>query len=452
MREIDRSRIIAAQTCPRSRWLGYEIFGKGLQRIRKSLPLQFGSAFHEGAELLLAGDVEGAVQKAHQFLTEQFEAQQIGFDGETPTDVVKAMEYGREEQIALAEALIRGWAAFEMESFLDAFEVIEVEREGRATLKEGMNYNLLYSLPANDAQKAEGIESVDYYSASGSGEELVLLFRPDALVREKASGDLFVVSWKTCATFGKRNVDQSRHDQQSISEVWGIQNAQCEDEGCDHHGTSHGCNNPKKIEGVLYKWIVKGRRTLDDWDGLYKQDSPLIYGWMKLGQSPEDADWSWKYSWSDPDEVNEKTGRAVGHKLGKGWKKVPIWREYPGGVKQWIADLAAQRINPRHQNALESTFPQATPVERRADEVQSWKRQIIHQELDIANKIKTVEAADEESRGEILDLLFPQYSHSCHSYSGCSFIPICWEGVKAEPGELYQIRVPNHVESKEEEC
>src|SRR5271157_6390659 len=102
----DRSRILAQQQCPRQRFYAYHHLGTGIQRIRKSLPLQFGSAFHEGAELLLSGDVEWAVKKAHQFLNEQFEAHQVGFDGEIPADAAAAMAYGREEQMALAEALL----------------------------------------------------------------------------------------------------------------------------------------------------------------------------------------------------------------------------------------------------------------------------------------------------------------------------------------------------------
>ena len=46
--DTDRSRIIAHQRCPRERYLAYHLNGVGIQRIRKSLPLQFGSAFHEG--------------------------------------------------------------------------------------------------------------------------------------------------------------------------------------------------------------------------------------------------------------------------------------------------------------------------------------------------------------------------------------------------------------------
>src|SRR5271154_1106820 len=99
----------------------------------------------------------------------------------------------------------------------------------------------------------------------------------------------------------------------------------------------------QKIEGVIYKWIVKGQRRKDDWTGLYMQGSHLIYGWRKLGSSADDAEWSWSYEWKGED-VNPKTGKLVTYKLGKGWQKVAIWREYPGGVKQWVNDLSANQI------------------------------------------------------------------------------------------------------------
>jgi hypothetical protein len=195
------------------------------------------------------------------------------------------------------------------------------------------------------------------------------------------------------------------------------------------------------VEGVLYKIAVKGQRRKDNWDGLYKQSSHLIYGWKKLGNGGGDeAEWSWAYEF-------EKEDGSGSSRLGKGWKKVPIWREYPGGVKQWIEDLSKNQIFPRHIDALQAIFPQSLPVERRRDEVESWVRQTVAQEGRIAENLIDL---DESMLGfdEELDKRFPQHTHSCHSYSGCSFIPVCWEGVKAEVGELYQIRSANHPEGK----
>ncbi len=396
--EVDRSRIIAYQRCPRERFLGYHIHGKGLQRKAKSLPLQVGSAFHEGAELLLANDIEGAVKRATGYLQKAFAEKGVGLDGEEQTDA--SLLYSAQEQMALSEALIRAWGLERLEEFLQTFEVVEVEKEGRAELAP----------------------------------DLTLMFRPDALVRDRLSGDLYVVSWKTAASYGKRTLQQCRTDMQSMSEVWGIEASS---------------NDAPRIEGTLYLFIVKGKRQFDepwgDQPGQWKQNTHLLYAWKNVKpKSDDDEMWSWSFKWTD------ETG---GHSLGKGWKKVSVWDNYPGGTKAWIEDLHNRSIFPRHVDPFESVFPQSLPVERRADEVERWKRQVVAQELDVAAKVADIESLVLEDRSleETLDIHFPQYTHSCSAYSGCSFIDICHHGVPAEPGELYQIRSANHPESEEEE-
>lgn len=178
-----RSEIIDVQHCPRKAWYGQFFGGTGIQRKRTRLPLVFGSAFHVGAEKLLTGDVEGAVAAAHLYLELAFSNEAIDIE---QTEVAYAIG----EQKAIAEGLIRGWWARSGEAFLRDFEVIEVEQEGEAELAPNM----------------------------------VLQFRPDAIVRERLSGDLYIVSWKTASTFGPWTMNQCQTDVQSMSEVWGWEN------------------------------------------------------------------------------------------------------------------------------------------------------------------------------------------------------------------------------------
>ena len=207
--EVDRSRIISYQQCPRQRFLAYHAHGKGLQRKAKALPLIVGSAFHEGAESLLHGDIETACYRAIKYLADAFKGKGVGFDGEEATDAT--LVYSAQEQVALAEGLIRAWGLSQLPQFLETFEVIEVEKEGRAILSYGVgnvgkddpNYQVLWK--------------------GSNSDDLTLMFRPDALVRDKLSGDLYVVSWKTASMYGKRTLQQCRTDMQSISEVWGVE-------------------------------------------------------------------------------------------------------------------------------------------------------------------------------------------------------------------------------------
>lgn len=409
--DIDRSRVLDFQACPRRRYYGHHFNGQGIQPKRKALPLVFGSAFHNAAEVFLTGgDVDEAVAKAHLFLDLTFSMEGVDWNEEKQT------VYGVAEQKAIVEGLIRGWCISQRDQFLETFEVLEVEKEGRADL----------------------------------GQDVTLMFRPDALVREKATGDIYVVSWKTASTFGKWTVDSANIDMQSLSEVWGTkqtlriccdcgksvtEDADCPCEGAISIGSL-------SLEGTLYLFAVKGQRRMDDFLGFKTQRTPLVYGWKKL-ESDEFGihDWSHSFNYVDDEGKNRR--------LGKGWKLVPIWEEYPGGVKQWIADLAANKITPRNVNVFDNVFPQMMPVSRRADEIESWKRQVVSQEGRVRQRVRAIEA---DPTDEVLDREMPQHTARCYDYQHpCSFLPICTRpAVKADPlgSGLFEIRTPNHPSEK----
>jgi hypothetical protein len=401
----------------------------GIQRKTKALPLVFGSAFHEACEVLLGWEREGlgcdsiadapdiAVRKAHKYLDEVFANRAVDLD--MPETQIA---YGIEEQKAIVEGLIRGWWAKDGERFLRDFEVLEVEREGRAVLLPEPYYNM------------------------GEG-DMILMFRPDALVRDRATGDIYIVSWKTASTFGQWTINSINSDMQSMSEVFGAEQTNDVFKGTNPEYA------PMKIEGVLYLFAVKSQRKMDDYLGFKTQRTPLAYAWMKAGATPEDTEWSWKYEW-ETEEINPKTQKPVKTKLGKGWRLVPAWENYPGGVKAWIDDLAANRIAPRHINALESIFPQSMPVSRRADEIESWRRQTVASEKRVQSAVDIVNSVmdNPEAFRIALDEQFPQQTHSCYSYnSQCQFFDICFKpAVAADPmaSGLYSIRISNHPEKE----
>lgn len=254
---------------------------------------------------------------------------------------------------------------------------------------------------------------------------VTLLFRPDALVREKLTGDYYIVSWKTASTFGAYTINSIQTDMQSMSEVFGVEQA-----------------NGIKIEGVLYLFAIKGQRRMDDFLGFKTQDTPLAYCWKKAGVTPDEDEFAWRYKWA-----SEEEGRKF-QQLPKGFRKLPVWEAYPGGVKAWIAALAAREITPRHINPFEAIFPESMPVSRRADEIESWRRQIVSQESRVRQRAKAVEEAHGDE--EVLDREFPQHTQNCYSYnSPCQFFDACFKpAVHADPlgSGLYRIRTANHPE------
>lgn len=202
-----------------------------------------------------------------------------------------------------------------------------------------------------------------------------------------------------------------------------------------------------KIEGVLYLFAVKGQRRQDDYLGFKTQDTPLAYCWKRAGVTPEEDEYAWKYKWQT-EEINSKTGKPISTQLGKGFRKCPVWTEYPGGVKAWIDALTAKEITPRHIDPFEAIFPESLPVSRRADEIESWRRQIVSQESRVKQRVLAVEQANGDE--EVLDREFPQSTARCFDYqSKCSFFDACFTpSVHADPlgSGLYKIRTANHPE------
>lgn len=404
--ETDRSGILSFQKCPRDRYYSRHFGGKGIERLRKSLPLVFGASFHVGTEPLLRGEgIEPAVASALLHLNLAFSVEGVDLEE-------KQTAYAVEEQRAIAEGLLRAWWIEKGERFLEEFEVLSVEEEGRAELAPGV----------------------------------VLMFRPDALVRERASGDLYIVSWKTASTFGAYTVNQIQTDMQSMSEVWGVEQKGYLDVPDIKivGGVAYLEKIPpaRRIEGVLYLFAIKGQRRMDDFLGFKTQDTPLAYGWRKAGVTPEEDEWAWKFKWA-----SEEEGRKF-QQLPKGFRKVPIWSDYPGGVKAWIDALAAREVTPRHINPFEAIFPESMPVSRRADEIESWRRQVVSQESRVKQRAKAVEEAHGDEA--TLDREFPQHTANCYAYnSPCQFFDCCFKpAVHADPlaSGLYRIRTANHPE------
>ncbi len=431
--ETDRSGILSWQKCPRDRFYSRHFAGRGIEKVTKSLPLQFGAAFHEGAEQLMKGKgIEAAVNSALLYLNLAFSVSNIDMgDDNKPSEAIVA--YGIEEQRAIAEGLLRAWWIEKGQQFLEDFEVLEVEQEGRADLRYGTTVTTIDGNTITDRVSNDGI---------------VLMFRPDALVRERLTGDLYIVSWKTASTFGQYTINQINSDMQSMSEVWGVQQGMPDrmDYFAGPNYVHIGSDPLPPIEGVLYLFAVKGQRRMDEFVGFKTQDTPLAYGWKR--DQGTDTEWAWKYKWQDPEEINPKTGKPVWHTLPKGFRKVSIWDNYPGGVAAWIDALAEREVTPRHINPFEAIFPNSLPVSRRADEIESWRRQIVSQEGRIRQRVKAVEEAHGDEA--TLDREFPQHTAHCYAYnSPCQFMPVCFTpSVKADPlaSGLYQIRKSNHPE------
>ena len=286
-----------------------------------------------------------------------------------------------EEQCALVEALIRGFVALRWPRLEREYKVLEVEKEYTLDLGSGVK----------------------------------LMTRLDWLVERKSDKRLYIVNFKTTKEANHFWVKQWPYDMQTISEVLPVE-----------------AERGVKLGGVLIEGLVKGRKSVQyprD-SGNWYHSNVLTWAWRKAGSPPmEEEQWASRYEW-------EEDGRK--RRLGKGWQRVPAWRDYPGGIKAWVEWVLAN-----DPGAAESCFVTIPPILRDEHEIEEWKLAVVNQENEIRTGREAVQADP-----TLLPILFPKHTANgnCVRPSECPFLDCCW-GVSGDDPlgtGRYQRRVPNH--------
>ena len=340
----------------------------------------------------------------------------------------RQQEYTYQEQLALTEQLIRAWAYTELDQLIRRFKVVAVERE----------------------------------IANHLTDSIILLTRVDAELQDRQDDSFFNYSLKTTKWFDERSY---KHDLQGPMEIWGVENHIYESNQGIHNvlDAIERCNDsfiripkmedikkyyqskrqqPKKVSGVKFCYLVKGRWEQDDKfdeNSLWKTKSPLIRGYKNITPSGVEYAHTLYY----PNSEN-KSGKG---RLGKGWEPFDVWTEQGITLDSWCQALLNQTIQPECGDVLRNEVVR-TPIEyfRSEEEINRVINEVGHQESRIAN-------ANPPER--MLNIVFPRYYHSCHYPYDCSYIPICWkESEKGDISEdpigsgLYQIRTPHHEGEK----
>jgi hypothetical protein len=216
--------------------------------------------------------------------------------------------------------------------------------------------------------------------------DLYYMARPDAIIRRRADGAVFVLSDKTTSL-----------NPESFVRIW--------DKAAQNHME---CAAVEQTLGLT----VQGFYT-QGWYKGYKKDktiySPLCYAWCKQGQLGMVADkWSEKYVYGSP-------RRRID--------------EFVGGVAGWIKQLS--------QETITGQFPVAGPISVRRDLVETFSRQVIERECEIvigatASFPQRFQHCDEFSKFR----------------RPCAFKECCWAPtVGRDPlgSGLFRLRMPHHA-------
>jgi len=516
---VDRSRVEEFQHCPRRRYLAYHQDGRGIVPAKKALPLAVGGAVHRGLEVLLTAGAHlytneqphvrdgqevhveympGTWRKVEDAAVTAALADFSAYAGALEVDATEAAalhsklkafdvydvadatiaaemtrdlvvkhqrdfdDYLYQEQSALVEALVRAYARRRLRPLLVEYEVLEVEREGQWQLHapHGINEH-----------------SIAYWGDP----DLWFMSRPDALLRDRTSNQLYLQSFKTTASWDVRKERDAQHDMQGLSEgveverrlaEWweSIQVAKADGCGIRIDGCSQATNDylrdlpaPPRILGIRYEYLLKGDRRRDrDLSARLgvearSQASHLVRGYYNASG---DGSWNWSWDYLKPDAPGEAS-KLYGGK----WKGTPVWESMP--VARWIdmldgaamtvgeegvelgygCDAQATGYTARHP--LDEVFIPPMVVYRGEDDLRDWCESTEAQEVRVAEATARIAAAaDEGERRHLLNVLMPMSRRACSYPTECPYTRVCYGGedIRRDPlgSGLYKARVPNH--------
>jgi hypothetical protein len=349
------------------------------------------------------------------------------------------VQWKREELAAWIEGVIRGAALTVVPRLLEQYEVLEVEREDSTTLQ---TFGARWEQVPPSTMKAREID------------ELILQSRVDALLRDKVTNDILVLSIKTATDWTSRDAMAFRRDTQGLTEIMGV-------EARPEWLTKYG-----KVAGVQMLVCVKGKQYEDsNHEGKWLHYSPLLRAYREdsevLGVTPEmDLSTGGGFAWTNNVPKTKRDGTQYVGKLGKEWQSCHTWEDYPGGMKRWVEALAGG-LQAEGGDPWAKVFVVPEPWLRDGRSLEAIRRQIFHGELECHRGAEECRSWWSGSGHfdiypkfvEALDRNFPQRKKHCYSYGGvCQFDPICHGGAEVEKGVLsgelegvgFGLRVPHH--------
>lgn len=383
----DRTRIEDG-SCPRRRYLRYELGGFGYISPSSNEDLVIGGATHEGLDLLLQG---GTLKKALDVADEYF-AEHINYPDYLLPEQANALTY---DGAHLVSAFIYAFNSTYLPQLLDEYEVLDVEDE----------VNWLVGQPDNDTY-------------------IIMMSRPDGVLRHKQTGRLWHVSHKTSQEFSTTQIEKLQIDIQRFSESMAI-------------WAKYG----EAPEGTLYNYFIKGRRYEDKDLGISRFNSGLIHPYIQRispgGElNPEMI--SFCYEWQELDGHILRNRR-----LGKGWERVSIYNEMD--FDQYLNWLELREV-PRGRDYLKESIVGLVqePFDQRFAE--RWRQGI---EFSEADWIQRVYLVNDDIVGDTFDSHIPLNSSECFAWNRrCPYHSICWKRQPIESlitdGSLIP-REPNHL-------
>lgn len=427
----ERSRYVRGLQCSRARFFEYEAGPArlGFASNKKYDDLLVGSAVHEGMEqAMLAAKVmqdsgitvpfnelaiHGATYAYEYFIAQAKESGAImGGMPDLDTLLPEVWEELMQEQAYLSGMLVAAAVTSWLPRILDEFIIEETEQE------------------------------ISWTPEVPGDEQIVIMSRPDAVLRNRATGELYVLSYKTTKRFYPSDLQKLQSDIQALTEMAAVYSKTGE--------TPAGC---------LYLYFLKGdrkKKEREDGSLIPVYSNTLVRPYVSLdlieGADPDPEHFRLLY-----ERVNPETGKRS--RLGAAWQTAPFWNYL--SLSQWLdwhlSEVFAEEVG---GNALDLLLASPEPVHRPLDQIIEAVNTLSLQE---SERVTVLQHLENSELGHIipdmsdpkLKLLFPKNPASCFLYNRpCSWHGICWEQDSLQKriaaGNI-NVRVPNHGQETEED-
>lgn len=415
-----RTSVEIFQECPRKRWWYSFYNGTGIVAARPAVALSTGVAEHVGVAALLRGapPKDAITEMRNAYAQSWGDINALG-----PNDL-----YHFYEQQALIIALLYAFCKRVLPEMLSRYEVLWVE--------QWMEHRL------SDVVTFRGI--------------------PDAVLREKSTGDIYVFSLKTTARVDQGMPKRLAVDIQVMGEMW-LTDRFLESYKTELRNVANTWANlrpivaceppdttpvaryaafvhslPDRVSGVKLVYLVKGeRREVKDVNGQgtgrYVTESPLVKGYF----NPESNEYA--YSYYVPKAEN-KSGRGT---ISRGFAPFNAWEIGPGpGLIPWLQMLDAQQVQPELGDPLARVVYAPMDLYRNQADIQDWLEQVNGQETQVG--LGAEMCLENPGSSRHLNSYFPQHRQSCFSWGHpCDYWDACHTaGIKENPlsGGLYKIK------------
>jgi hypothetical protein len=407
-----RSGVETAWGCPRAGYLEQHYLDTGIVKSPVAYWLDVGSAVHAGLAAMLQ-----ALKDTGVCAEETAEAAVNGaveyWKNSRQKDVLT--EYVYQEQTDLVQALLWAFYYHSLPAFAKAYEVLEVEVE--------ILDKIIWKRPS-----------------------YTFMSRPDAVVRDRLSGKLAVISWKTIDDVTSWRRLFFKQDLQGMTESYYAEM---------HRG--------ERIDYVQTIYLVKGKRQnqhgdeagddaafVEEHGGNWRQNTHLIYPYVH----EETGEVAWKYRYVKPGNISQSQLKGYTKRLVSDVMPIQAWVKSLHERKVFPCPLGTEAASPLAKSIVWEYASERDEVLRREimQQVHESERKR-HASADKAKKAVRFRIFDEHLR--VMRHHFPQQLSRCNFPWKCQFQDACFtpqaildiQALKIPIG--YERRTPHHDPEKE---